>query len=306
MRSNDTLLKKLDSVVQEIIKELAEGKAIDLRKELKERVIHELSELRCREWQERVVSERIRDIVRGELALGKRVVVLEARLCDHGLVGVGSGILNAIFEIGISWDYVLDLPLIPGSSVKGVFRRCVAGLCSELSSVKDKIECLESLIALTGWIEKPRESELYELSSLLDIQPRDVVEIAKRSYGAGLLHFHDTYLLCGESGKLLEPWIINPHYHRDVRTEYDVAPNPVIHLVLASDLRGVFIVAVEGKALDYLVKLSSILPRRVSSCSGRTCLAFLAQLLAATLSSGIGARTSRGFSRFRVEKVYLR
>ena len=49
MRSNDTLLKKLDNVVQKIVDKLAEGKVIDLRKELKEGVLDELAELRCRE-----------------------------------------------------------------------------------------------------------------------------------------------------------------------------------------------------------------------------------------------------------------
>lgn len=294
--SEETLLAKLNKVIEDLLKS---ARLENLRKELKKSIMKELTRLSCREWQKELVAERIRDIVRGELLLGRHVVVLEAKLGSPGIIGMGSGVLATILEVGLAWDYVVDLPLISGSAFKGAFRDTAIQLCAR--GARDKLKCLEEVIALLGRSAGAGDAE--DIAKVLEVDNESVRNIVRGSASRGLLVFHDTYLICGESGKLLEGWVITPHYEK-AGNEYEVKTVPVQHVVLASGLYGVFIVGVDVSALNHISKLRELLGE--GSCSGKTCLAFLSHILAATLASGVGARTSRGYTQFGVVRVYVR
>ncbi len=302
----ETLLAILSEETLKVLKMLAEESKINIdevKTVLKKRVQKRISdEIVCEEWKTRIIENRVKELVRGELSLGNAVVAIEAVLEDAGLVGTSSGVLNAVLEVGVSWDHLIDLPFIPGSSLKGAFRNTLLALCTtNLRKHNDGETCLRHLADLLGWLEGAYD--ISQVANLLGLEEEKVKEIAEEAEHAGLLIFHDTYLLCNEAGRLLEPWVITPHY-RDAETEYDARPVPVEHVVLAPGLRGVFVVGVRKEAKSHLNKLSELLLGR--GCSGRGCLVFLSQLVGAALASGVGARTSRGYSRFRVERVYVR
>ena len=265
------------------------------------------SRVRCGGEKLSLVSWRLGEIVRGELSLGRDVVLVEAVLEDRGLVGASGGPLSAVFEVGLAWDYVFDLPLVPGSTVKGAFGSLVLLNCAGLTGEERRLECLRHLVGLTGSTGSPRRSVVEETAGLLGLKSNVVEEVLKKDkdeggHGVGSLVFHDAHLVCGErDNTILEPWVITPHY-RGARSEYDAQPTPVEHVVLRQGLRGVFAVALEPRAHRHLRGLHGLLAGG-QPCGRRRCLEFLASLLAAALQSGVGARTSRGYSRFRVEAV---
>ncbi len=308
-----TLLDAIRRVSEEVLRHIewhglrrvrTKNGEIDAKQLLKRRLQELLSRLGCDEWKVEMVKWRLREIIEGEKRLGRRVLIFHVKLADVGLVGTSAGVLAAALEVGVTWDHVLDLPLLPGSTVKGAARSLALLKCARLRSEEKRLECLELVSMLFGWVERPTPSELEELSRLLKLGKGGVESVARKAYGAGLLTFHDAHLLCNEEGRLLEPWVITPHY-RDARTEYDAQPTPVEHVVLARGLRGRLVVGVDPKALDAAASLSKLLSeeRLAERCEGEDCLAFLAGLVAAALSSGVGARTSRGYSRFTVERV---
>ncbi len=306
MAGRSTLLGLLVSVTEKLASEFANGKLAlsDFKQQLKTRVQEALAGLRCSEEQRRLLERRVHDVIEGELRVGNSVVALEAVLEDRGLVGASSGVLNAVLEVGLAWDHLLDLPLVPGSSFKGAVRSLLLQLCATRVQRDKRSECLGHVAGLLGWL--PGVYDIEQVVRLLGLKAGEVEEIAKRHAHAGLLVFHDAHLVCNNGnneGRLLEPWVITPHY-RDAVTEYDARPVPVEHVVLAPGLRGVFVVGVKRDAENHLKGLAKLLG--VRDCSGRTCLVFLSQLLGAALASGVGARTSRGYSRFSVEKVYVR
>ncbi len=258
--------------------------------------------VKCNEQKRHLVEWRLSEIIQGEKSLGRRILRIDAALDDKGLVGTSSGLLAAALEVGLAWDYVLDLPLISGSTVKGAFTNLVLLNCARLNSRENKLACLKALSGLTGWTGTPRPSEVNEVAGLLGLNKEDVLDVAHMSYGRGGLIFHDVHLICNPGEQLLEGWVITPHY-KGVDDEYDVKPTPIEHVVLRPGLKGSFIIGVEKKAFAHLSALRELLGG--GRCQDGSCLAFLASLMIATLSSGVGARTSLGYSRFTVERILL-
>ncbi len=293
----DVIKKTIDEALQDII---VKGKiGSNLERDLKRKLQERLAGLSCDEWKREIAMWRLSEIVRSERSQGNRVVVVEAVLDDRGLVGASTGVLASVLEVGVVWDYIADLPLVPGSTVKGAVRSLLLSHCASLGGEDDRVRCLEAVSALLGWTESP--ADLGEVASLLGLEGDVVKKVASIS-GGGLLTFHDSHLLCEGNGGLLEPWVITPHY-RDAETEYDAKPVPVEHVVLRRGLKGYFVVGIRRDALRYLSELRSLIEGK--GCSGFSCLTFLAKIITATLSSGVGARTTRGYTRFRVVKVLM-
>ena len=90
------------------------------------------------------------------------------------------------FELGIAFDFLLNVPYLPSSSIKGALRRHLANP------------------DLLGTTEVPSKVVIT-----------------------------DAYPIAGRI--LLHPEVLTPHYPR-ARTELDVQPNPLVHLVIAPNV----------------------------------------------------------------------
>ncbi len=217
-------------------------------------------------------AEELMDEVEGALKrAGYRLRKVEVRLVSRGLVGASSGLGEIPFEVGLCFDPILNLPYIPGSSIKGAVRAA------------------------------------YE--RLKDDKEGGRGEDAKRLFGdtgegahAGLVGFTDAYpvrvdrVAANEPGYLLYPDVINPHY-KDAENELDVRPVPVIHLTLAPGtvFRFYMFYTPEGRG-PYRLRgdLAESPEQRLEA------LGSLDKAVLYALALGVGARTSVGYSRFEV------
>ncbi len=298
---------ELIGVIYQVVENLTRSIAgdSDLRPErLKKTIVESVFAcVKCTRWRREAALWHAEEAIRGELGLGRGVVVIEAKLESEGLVGTSSGLLHAALEVGISWDYVIDVPLVPGPTVKGAVRSTFLAECANIHGRDSRLECLRRVATLFGWTQEPPKADVESTSALLGIDEVAVRNIASETAGSGLLYFHDVRLVCDDSMEgepMLEPWVITPHY-RDAESEYDVQPRPVVHLIVRPGLRGLFVVGVEPGALEHLKAIASI--TGWGPCSGRACVGLLADAMEAALVSGVGARTSRGYSRFRPVRV---
>lgn len=136
-------------------------------------------------------------------------VSVDAKLEYRGLFGAGSSFGRAAFEIGLAFDTVLNLPFLPGSSVKGAVR----------AAYREK------------HVEKMEEDDGFG-------NPDHRSEVI----------FADAYpISCADYKYFLYPDIINPHYADDNMDETEVKPNPIIHLTVSPGSIFRFIIAFRNK-----------------------------------------------------------
>ncbi len=309
-----TLLGVLNKFAEEYLKKLGEYRETkyrprereerSYRDEWKRELIENLSKL---EFDCGKASMLLKEVVNGELSLKRAVIVIYASLSSKGLVGIGSGILFSVLEIGLSWDYVLDLPVIPGSAVKGATRNLTLDLCANLRDNEARHKCFEFVVRLFGWVESPSESEVRELE-LLGFDKSYIINIAKKGLGGqGLVVFHDAYPVADKPpGKctLLEPLVITPHYGSDVEDEYNVKPNPLPHLALKEGSMFGFIVSYDENAKKCLEAVMKFVGGQLG-IKVNDHIVFLSHLVAAALRQGVGARTSKGYTSFEVKRIIL-
>ncbi len=219
-------------------------------------------------------------------------VVLESR----ALAGVSGGLLKVVFEIGLDWDLLLDVPVFRGSSLKGA----VAGYIESLLVEKYGQSCRCS----KGYVHDCIRSTCEKgdiVSGLFGFTPD------KCKYcGRGLLLFSDIYPVSPNSdGLLVVPHVITPHYYKGgevVRFEYEAEPTPIQHVVIAPGSRWRFVVAYdrldEDKLRRYLDEAVKLVDGGGVSSVGEG----IGVLVMAALSTGgIGARTTKGYGLFRLE-----
>jgi len=252
-----------------------------------------------------VVNEHYALLVEGLKQLGYSVVEVEAALEDKGLVGVGGGSFHAIYEVGLTWDYIYDLPYISASSVKGATRNWALRKCSELERDDLKRSCVEKVLDLFG----APEGEIYH---------RDEREWFIQNFGdlksaisfAGNVFVADAYPI--DSGRgviahgLLVPDVMTPHYYRGgevVVDEFEAEPVPIQYLAIAPGTRFKFVIGVKdfGVIPNYVVELSSMLFGKQAS----SLTALVAGILANALLEGVGAKTGKGYSYFTIEKAVV-
>jgi len=240
-----------------------------------------------------LARELVDDAIRGLKMLGYQVLVVDARLKGRGLFGSSSGVLATVFEVGISWDHVVDLPFVPGSSVKGAMRSTALLFCARLEDDK-RVECVKSVLELFGLTEHPPKDVREEIARVSGVEEaRDVFRDAR--VGAGLVVVGDAYPIeCPDKG-ILEPTVITPHYS-NVEDEYGVEPNPILHFVVRRGTKFRFYAAMSSRAVRVAEKLCKLLGWKTSPRG------FVAGILVASLQNGLGARTARGYGVFEVER----
>ena len=190
------------------------------------------------------------------LSLGYRVVDVTGRVNYKAISGLSEGLFHLIFEVGINYDEILDVPYIPGSTIKGILR-----------------------------------SNLYELTG------DEGNEIFGDKEREGSVIVSDAYPI-GE--KLFVGDIVNPHYYqggKPVRTEYDVNPVPILHLAIRENVKFRFLIGVDKRA-----KLGKI----GEKLNVRNAVELVSLLLLYSMKTGLGARSTKGYNFFEVERMEVK
>lgn len=200
--------------------------------------------------------------------LGYEVRDVEVKLKSRGLFGTGSNFGKLIFEVGLSFDPILNVPYIPSSSLKGAVRASYF-----------------IILRQRGYSEKDAESECDLL-------------FGSCSVGASLVGFTDAYpIQAGENEYILYPDIMTPHY-KDVDTELDVNPTVISFLTIAPGTHFrffVFLRKFDGCKVDNRSILRTPEPKEKD-------LGLLDLSLLLALKMGIGAKTMLGYSTFDIVK----
>jgi len=146
--------------------------------------------------------------------------LIEARLNSRGFSGSRT-FGYTLFEIGLEFDPYLNLPVIPGSSIKGAIR--------------------------SAW----KALELGE--------GEEVIFGGRESMGSCI--FSDAFPIePNPDGFILYPDVITPHYHNDIMDETRAEPRPVTYLTIAPGVKFGFVIAVDGAlSSDLFRKLISAL-----------------------------------------------
>ncbi len=156
------------------------------------------------------VKEYLETVKDALSANGYGVKVCRIRALSRVLIGVSESFGKIPFEVGFFFDPVMNVPFIPGSSLKGVFRHALKDLL-EREYLKEGLQ--------------PEEAE------------KEANEITEIIFGlekwSGLVGVTDAYPVeLGVGERLFEPDVITPHYQK-AKTELDVRPNPVTFLTIA-------------------------------------------------------------------------
>lgn len=152
-----------------------------------------------------IMYERIKRAYR---SMGYRCEKIEAKLAYRGLVGTGEGFGRLAFEVGLSWDPILQLPFFPGSSLKGA-ARCMA----------DEVLTREELERVFG---NPPEAKEARMGSVI---------------------FHDAYpVKLNERGLILEPDVMTPIY-KDSVEEHLASPTIIPFVSIARGVKFAFLLA---------------------------------------------------------------
>jgi len=193
----------------------------------KTRILEEL--VKSSREQARQLCERARrrlyEIIEACRHAGYRFIsstgeLIEARLNSRGFSGSRT-FGYTLFEIGLEFDPYLNLPVIPGSSIKGAIRSAWKAL--ELGDGEE---------AIFGG-RKSMGSCIF--SDALPIEPNP-------------------------DGFILYPDVITPHYHNDIMDETRAEPRPVVYLSIAPGVKFGFVIAVDGAiSSDLFRKLISAL-----------------------------------------------
>jgi len=261
------LMCKKAEVVKRNDKREVEAKKRDLLETMVETSKVTFSSNKC------LVLNLLKDIEGGLVRSGFEVRIVKARLSSRGLFGVGETFGQTVFEVGLSFDPLLNLPFIPGSSLKGAVRSAYQELFLK-KRVKDEKLC---------------EAECKRI-------------FGESGKSVGLVGFTDAYPIePGEKGLILYPDVMTLHYRENVKTELDVQPNPLVYLTVAPGTIFRFYVFWKNRG-ERRVKVGSGFKADLSPSPKPTpeTLALLDLAILYSLKTGVGAKTSLGYSSLEV------
>jgi CRISPR type III-B/RAMP module RAMP protein Cmr6 len=188
----------------------------------------------------------LNDIKNAYEELGFDTAYFEASLVERGLFGASQSFGKLLFEIALEWDPYFNVPIIPGSSIKGAFRAAYNNLRKP------------------DW---PATDEVFGSS-----EPE-----AK----AGDLIFSDAYpVKPGFNEMLLYPDILNPHYSKegkDILGEIGWEPVPNPYLTVAPGVTFGFLIASPERRRHRLSwdKLSEVVKAALDiGLGGKTCIGY--------------------------------
>ena len=171
------------------------------------------------------------------------------------------GLFNLVFEVGLAFDTIRNLPYIPSSTIKGAIR-------SAYRRLKGKDE-------------------------FRDLPDEDIIFGSPDRIGS--IIFTDAYPISGKH--IIYPDIITPHYRPETRTELDVSPSPLPHLVIGKGVRFKFLLFVKPDYKKYLNEIDDIENVDIGYQKPLT------KVLLYGFAKGVGGRTSYGYSRFIIKSI---
>ncbi|MEM2371304.1 MAG: RAMP superfamily CRISPR-associated protein [Thermofilaceae archaeon] len=238
--------------------------------------------------------ERVREAL---LLNGYSLKVCRMVTTTRTVVGAGGSFGKVPFELGLSFDPILNVPYIPASSLKGAFRHA-------LEELRGK-DLARLLFGEEGEVGVVGVTDAYPVGVVSELQGRS---------GRGA------------AARLLEPDVLSPHYPetkkletelypetKKLETELDVEPKPVVFAAIAPgvvfefylyynrDLRA----ELGGRIADASSELNSkkhIFEGDLATVNNVTIdvLPSLDLAVLYALSRGVGAKTSIGYSRFEL------
>ncbi|MEM3710331.1 MAG: type III-B CRISPR module RAMP protein Cmr6, partial [Nitrososphaerales archaeon] len=144
------------------------------------------------------------------------VLDLEAKLTYKAVMGVSSGFGQLAFEVGLFFDPILNVPYIPGSSIKGAVKAA---------------------------------------STLHKVIPGELLGELFGNGSVGRLDFSDAYPIeRGLKDYILIPDVLTPHYSKggeDILREDQVTPTPIPFLSIAPATRFRFLIADRAHKVDH-------------------------------------------------------
>ena len=162
-----------------------------------------------------LVSKHLNQIKQAYSSLRFPIIDLEAKLMYRGLVGASSSFGQPAFKVGLSFDTILNVPYIPGSSIKGAVKAA---------------------------------------SRLKKVIPDELLGELFGNDSVGRLDFMDAYPVDGGvKGYILIPDVLTPHYSKwgeDVLEEDQVMPTPIPFLSIAPTTRFRFLIVDKAQKVD--------------------------------------------------------
>ncbi|MEM1943893.1 MAG: type III-B CRISPR module RAMP protein Cmr6 [Candidatus Caldarchaeum sp.] len=205
-------------------------------------------------------------------ACGYVVRRVKIKALSRGLVGASASYGKIPFEVGLSFDSFLNVPYIPGSTIKGAVR-----------------------------------SGVYEILLRSGRQEADADQICGRLFGdrgsIGLIGFTDAYpVKAGVKEYLLYPDVMTPHYTDDTKNELEVRPNPVTFLTIAPSTTFQFYMFYRKGRGERLLRVGTGLDADLAEnpVAEISSLGVVDMGLLYSFYRGVGAKTSVGYSRFEV------
>ncbi|MEM1546946.1 MAG: type III-B CRISPR module RAMP protein Cmr6 [Candidatus Methanomethylicia archaeon] len=234
------------------------------------------------------IEERLNEIRAALISCNYEVKDIKIKALSRVLVGTAETFGEIPFEIGLCFDPIMNIPYIPGSTIKGAVSSATYNLLYK-SKVKELAE------------QKDEETVRREAKEYAENECRRIFGGGKNENGGiGLIGFTDAYPV--RKGKfLLYPDVMTPHYTDETRNELEVMPNPIIYFTIAPETEFRFFMFYRkhrGKR-----GLSS---RDLADYPTERELGIVDRGLFYAFIRGVGAKTALGYSRFEIlnyEKV---
>ncbi|MEM1509194.1 MAG: type III-B CRISPR module RAMP protein Cmr6 [Thermofilaceae archaeon] len=223
------------------------------------------------------VQEHLNSVQKGLLTNGYQLKLCKIESIERGLVSAGGAFGKVPFEVGLAFDPVFNVPYIPASSLKGAFRQAL-----ELKWDKDMAELIFGGKNEAGLI------------GVTDAYP---VQIKVEDQRGGV-------------PRLFEPDVLTPHYPGK-EVEINVQPNPVVFATIAPGVVFEFYVYYNRELRRGKVEVSDVFGSAKHIYEGDLAAVNFAGksikdlpavdlTIVYALTRGIGAKSSLGYSRFKL------
>ncbi|MEM4455605.1 MAG: RAMP superfamily CRISPR-associated protein [Thermofilaceae archaeon] len=232
------------------------------------------------------VRSHLNSVREALLVSGYCVKLCKMATAARTVVGAGGSFGKVPFELGLSFDPILNVPYIPASALKGAFRHALEELRGR--------DLAGLLFGEEGEVGVVGVTDAYPVGVVSELQGRS---------GRGA------------AARLLEPDVLSPHYPetKKLETELDVEPKPVVFAAIAPGVVFEFYLyynrglraKLGGRVADASSELDSkkhIFEGDLAAANNVTVdvLPSLDLAVLYALSRGVGAKTSIGYSRFEL------
>jgi len=226
---------------------------------------------KSRSFSTKAVEEIHHEVAEALKACGHELRSVKIRAESNVIVGASAPFGKIPFEVGLSFDPFLNVPYIPGSTIKGAVR---SGVYEILHKRQQRAEADQTCGRLFG-----------------------------DQKSTGLIGFTDAYpVAAGVKGYLLYPDVMTPHYTDDTKNELEVRPNPVAFLTIAPGTTLQFYMFYWRKRGERMLRvgMGDDADLAENPAPEISTLGAVDTGLLYAFYRGVGAKTAVGYSRFEV------